>query len=89
MTASGYNRPGDSQLSRMPKLPIGSHILVSGEGADREPRVGTARKPSRNRGSGNGGWPRLVSLAEADAEKPVDHQGKGQDGEDRQQDRAA
>ena len=30
----------------------------------------------------------LVSLAEADAEEPIDHQGEWHEGEDRQQDRA-
>lgn len=35
------------------------------------------------------GWPCSVSPAEADAEKPIDHQGKWQEGEDGQEDRAA
>ena len=33
--------------------------------------------------------PCSVSLAEADAEQPIDHQGKWQEGEDGQEDRAA
>ena len=36
------------------------------------------------------GWrPCSVSLAEADAEQPIDHQGKWQESEDGQEDRAA
>src|SRR5208282_3682034 len=37
----------------------------------------------------HGWWPCSVSFAEADAEQPIDHQGKWQEGEDGQEDRAA
>jgi hypothetical protein len=37
----------------------------------------------------HGRWTCSVSLAEADAEQPIDHQGNWQEGEDGQEDRAA
>jgi hypothetical protein len=44
---------------------------------------------SRSRGHRRGRGLYFVSLAEADADEPLDHQWKGQDSEDGQEDRAA
>lgn len=44
---------------------------------------------SRGRGHRRGWGLYCVSLAEADADEPIDHQWEGQDGEDGQEDRAA
>src|SRR5580700_9417554 len=53
---------------------------------------GNVASVSRLRGAHGrwrGGWPCSVSFAEADAEQPIDHQGKWQEGENGQEDRAA
>jgi hypothetical protein len=50
---------------------------------------GDCRKPSRSHRHWHKWWPCSVSLAEADAEQPIDHQRKWQEGEDGQENRAA
>ena len=50
---------------------------------------GKGPEVSRSDGNRPGLWLCLVSLAEADAEEPIDHHGERQDGEDGKEDRAA
>ena len=49
----------------------------------------TVPQASRSHGYWRGRWSYIVGLAEAHAEKPIDHQREGQDGEDCQEYRAA